>query len=302
MLEFVPASDAEPYAHWVFSTADGDQLRVVPERGGLLTSWVSGGRERLYFDQQRFADPAKSVRGGIPVLFPICGGVPGNQLALAQGSFPMNQHGFSRDLPWQLRPLADGQGIELSLGSDDQTLARYPFRFQLSLGYRLEPQALAVDVRVEHRPDGSGAMPFSFGLHPYFAVSGLETVALLGLSPTCFDHVTMAEANTADRLGHLGEGVDLLAEPAGAVRLWDSATDQGIELELQAPFDQVVVWTEPPRATVCLEPWTAPRGAVPAGQRCLWLEPGERQQLRCRFRTSALAQDGPAAGNQSHDQ
>jgi galactose mutarotase-like enzyme len=286
---------SEPYPHWVFTAAGGDQLRVVPERGGLVTGWLCAGRERLYFDEQRFADPAKSVRGGIPVLFPICSSLPGNRLDLAEGSFAMNQHGFARDLPWQLTELADGQGIgqgiELTLGHSDATLAQYPFPFRLSLVYRLEPAALAVDVSVEHVAQGAGAMPFAFGLHPYFAVSGLESVAVQGLPATC-----------RDQLRRLADGVDLLAEPAGTVRLWDGATGDGIELDLQAPLDQIVVWTDPPRPTVCVEPWTAPPGAVPAGDRCLWLEPGQSRQLRCRFRISALAQDGPAAADQRGDQ
>jgi len=284
-------SASEPYAHWLFTSAHGDQLRVVPERGGLVTGWACGGRERLYLDQQRFADPVKSVRGGIPVLFPICSSLPGSRLNLAEGSFSMNQHGFARDLPWQLTALEDGQGIELSLGYSDATLAQYPFPFRLGLAYRLEPRALAVDVSVEQAATGSGAMPFSFGLHPYFAVSGLESVAVQGLPVTCHD-----------QLRRLGDGVDLLAEPQGAVRLWDAAADEGIELELQAPLDQIVVWTEPPRRTVCVEPWTAPPGGVPTGDRCLWLQPGERQLLGCRFRISALAQDGPAAADQRGDQ
>ena len=86
-----------PYPHHCFTAANGDQLRVVPERGGLVTGWVSGGEERLYFDAERFTDPAKSVRGGIPVLFPICGNLPGNQLDLPQGSYTLAQHGFARD-------------------------------------------------------------------------------------------------------------------------------------------------------------------------------------------------------------
>jgi galactose mutarotase-like enzyme len=287
MLQFV----AQPYGHWLFTSGDGDQLRVVPERGGLVTGWVSAGRERLYLDQQRFTDPAKSVRGGIPVLFPICGSLPGDRLDVAQGSFPMNQHGFARDLPWRLRALDDGQGIELTLGHSDATLAHYPFPFELSVAYRLEPAAVAVSVCVEHLANGSGAMPFSFGLHPYLAVSRLESAALQGLSATDFD-----------QLQRLGNGVDLLAQPTGIVRLWDAAADEAIDLELQAPLDQVVVWTDPPRPTVCVEPWTAPPGAVPAGERCLWLQPGERQLLGCRFRISALAQDGPAATDQRGDQ
>lgn len=60
-----------PYPHWEFSApvssgAPGspDLLRLVPERGGLLTAWRCNGRELLYLDADRFADPALSVRGG----------------------------------------------------------------------------------------------------------------------------------------------------------------------------------------------------------------------------------------------
>ena len=122
-----------PYPHHCFTAANGDQLRVVPERGGLVTGWVSGGEERLYFDAERFTDPAKSVRGGIPVLFPICGNLPGNRLDLPQGSYTLAQHGFARDLPWQLQSLSDGSGIRLVLESNPQTLAAFPFAFRLSL-------------------------------------------------------------------------------------------------------------------------------------------------------------------------
>ena len=63
-----------PYAHWDFvHPSSGDRLRIIPERGGLVSGWCCGGREILYFDQDRYADPSRSIRGGIPVLFPICG-------------------------------------------------------------------------------------------------------------------------------------------------------------------------------------------------------------------------------------
>ena len=45
-----------------------------------MTEWSCGGREWLYFDQERYANPANSIRGGIPVLFPICGNLPGDVL------------------------------------------------------------------------------------------------------------------------------------------------------------------------------------------------------------------------------
>jgi galactose mutarotase-like enzyme len=280
------AGPAEPYPHWLFTAAAGDQLRVVPERGGLVTSWVCEGRERLYFDAERFADPAKSVRGGIPVLFPICGNLPGDTLVLPRGTFPMAQHGFARDLPWSLEALADGQGVRLTLEDSPTSQAAYPFAFGLTLDYRLEPGALAIRATVHHhagpqnRPD---PMPFALGLHPYFAVSSLEAAVLEGLPEQGFNHLTMAEAGTAEQLGQLVEGVDLLAASRGPVRLLDRATGEGVELQLSAPLDLAVVWTDPPRPMVCLEPWTAPRGALASGDRRLLLEPGEQLQLQCRY-------------------
>ena len=63
-----------PYPHWEYSNPEFDSLiRIVPERGGLITEWHSQGKELLYFDLERFMDKEKSVRGGIPILFPICG-------------------------------------------------------------------------------------------------------------------------------------------------------------------------------------------------------------------------------------
>ena len=72
-----------PYKHWEYLNLDtGDFLRIVPERGGLITSWVCNNQEILYFDQLRFGDLSKSVRGGMPILFPICGDLPENKLII----------------------------------------------------------------------------------------------------------------------------------------------------------------------------------------------------------------------------
>jgi galactose mutarotase-like enzyme len=277
---------AEPYPHWEFTVPWGDQLRVVPERGGLLTGWQSGGRELLYFDAERFADPAKSVRGGIPVLFPICGNLPGDTLVLPQGTFPMAQHGFARDLPWSLEALADGQGLRLTLEDSPTSRVAYPFAFGVVLEYRLEPGALAIRATVQHHaaPQGrSDPMPFALGLHPYFAVSALEAAVVQGLPERCVNHLTMEPASTPEQLEQLAGGVDLLAGPAAGVRLLDQATGQGVELQTTAPLDLAVVWTDPPRPMVCLEPWTAPRGALASGDRRLRLQPGEQLQLQCRY-------------------
>jgi galactose mutarotase-like enzyme len=279
----------EPYPHWLFTHPTcGDALRLVPERGGLVTGWRSGGREWLYLDEARFADPALSVRGGIPVLFPICGNLPGDRLPLPQGDFTLRQHGFARDLPWSLEPLADGQGVALTLVDDAITRAAFPFAFSLRLELRLAPGTLAIEACVSHTgPPQAPPMPFSLGFHPYFLVSDPAAVQLEGLQERCFDHLSQAEASTATQLARLGAGVDLLSRPAsGAVSLRDPAAATTLTLEITPPLDRVVVWTDPPRPMVCLEPWSGPRGALLSGDGRLQLQGGESLQLACRYRAT----------------
>lgn len=276
----------EPFPHWQFSDpASGDQLRLVPERGGLVCGWRCGGQELLYFDAERFADPSKSVRGGIPVLFPICGNLPDDTLALPQGRFRLPQHGFARDLPWTIAPLPDPAGVRLELVDSAASRACFPFAFRLQLDLQLQPGSLAITARIRNSGSSdSGPLPFSLGLHPYFAVSEPAAVRLEGLPDTCLNHLTMAAAATAEQLQRLGKGVDLLCHGQGAVRLVDPAADRAIRLETTPPLDLVVVWSEPPRPMVCLEPWTAPRGALVSGDRRLELQPGEEVSLSCRYR------------------
>ena len=280
-----------PYPHWEFSDpVSGDVLRVVPERGGLISGWRCNGQEVVYLDLQRFLDPDQSVRGGFPVLFPMTGGLPNNELPLPQGIFKLAQHGFARQVPWELAALPDGRGVQLILSETAETLQVYPFRFQLTMDVRLAPGALEISATVENRDQA--VMPFSFGLHPYFNLSSLETVRFEGLPAQCLNHLTMEKAATADQMEQLATGIDLLVEPTGSVRLVDDTAGTTLELELTTPLDLVVLWTEPPRAMVCMEPWSAPRHALLSGDRKIELNPGDSTKLATRYRLTRA---------QSHD-
>lgn len=272
----------QPYPHWELSDpASGDLLRVVPERGGLISGWRCGAMEVVYLDLERFLDPAQSVRGGFPVLFPITGGLPNNQLPLPQGTFTLAQHGFARQLPWQMEPLADGCGLALELRDTPETLQAYPFQFLLRMEVRLAPGALEIGTTVSNR--STAPMPFSFGLHPYFNLSSLEEVRFEGLPAECLNHLTMEPASTAEQMDRLSQGIDLLVRPTGPVRLVDEAAGATLELQLSHPLDLVVLWTEPPRPMVCIEPWTGPRQALLSGDRRIELAPGASTELHTRY-------------------
>ncbi len=270
----------QPYPHWLYERRDlGTYLRVVPERGGLITEWFSNGRNILYFDQERFLDQNQSVRGGIPILFPICGDLQGGLLKLDNGMFPIKQHGFARDLSWQLKLLDDQTGMSLMFCDNDFTRSIYPYHFSISMEVRLGMNNLDISVSIKNK--GKDQMPFSFGLHPYFKVKDLNQIHLTGLPEKCFNHKTMLEAKTNDLITKLHEGIDLLLRPEVPVHLCDSGEENFLRLDYQHPMDSIVLWTDPPRSMICIEPWTGPRNSLVTGERVIILQGGHSQELKC---------------------
>ena len=45
---------------FVFQLDQDNYIKFCPERGGVITNWVSDGKEILYLDEKRFLDKTKS--------------------------------------------------------------------------------------------------------------------------------------------------------------------------------------------------------------------------------------------------
>ncbi|KGG14631.1 MULTISPECIES: galactose mutarotase [unclassified Prochlorococcus] len=281
-MPFTLSQKDSPYHHWEYLSLDtGDSLRIVPERGGLITSWICNGRELLYFDQLRFQDQSKSVRGGIPILFPICGQLPGNQIFFYKNKYILKQHGFARDSSWELNMHDESSGIKLSLSETNTSFLSYPFKFNLEIHLRLQTNSLDILVRVKN--NSSYVMPFSFGLHPYFSIKDLNQVEIKEFPEECINQKTMAKSKSIDALKRIPNGIDLIAGPNHLVQLIDLVDKISLEMTTQEPFGLNVIWTDPPRKMVCLEPWTSPRNALINGNRSIHLGSGQTKDLQCRF-------------------
>ena len=275
-----------PYPHWEYSNPEFDSLiRIVPERGGLITEWRSEGKELLYFDFERFMDKDKSVRGGIPILFPICGDLSEGYLTGGK-KYLLKQHGFARDLPWSIGLIKDNLGVRLKLSDSKDSRSSFPFVFTLKMDVYLKEKSLQISVKIYNQ--GQDIMPFGFGLHPYFKVSNLQKIKIDGLSGKCIDQTNMKVTNTSDQIRILDKGVDFLAYPSCSVKLFDSLSKNVIELIHQEPMDTTVIWTDPPRQMVCLEPWTGPRNSLMTGDRKLEVEPEEYIELLTTFKHNSF--------------
>jgi galactose mutarotase-like enzyme len=240
----------------------GAEIEVAPERGGLLTRLRVRGVELLALDEGTFLDRAKNVRGGIPICFPIAGRLPGDRAEFDGKPIHLTQHGFARGSAWTA--VEEGDQLALSLTSSDSTRALFPFDFEMRVAFRLLGVSLSVESSVTNA--GSVDMPIHVGFHPYFHVpASVKGSARIEAAATrAFDNRTgRAEAYAAPALG--GEEVDLqILDPrGGAVRLVAPGRPT-IRLDYGG-FPVVVVWTQPGKDFVCVEPWSAPGGALAAG-------------------------------------
>ena len=64
----------------------------------------------------------------------------------------MKQHGFARDLPWEVAETRDRDAAQatLVLVANDATRAAFPWDFRLSITFSLAAARLRLDVRVEN--------------------------------------------------------------------------------------------------------------------------------------------------------
>ncbi len=272
----------DPYPHWeLLDQETSSRLRVVPQRGGLVSEWMCNGQEILYFDRDRFLDEAKSIRGGIPFLFPICGSLPEDLLYVDGRKYLINQHGFARDIPWKLSQLENRLGFQLSLSSSDLTLSFYPFEFYIEASFELLQNSLKINVSIANL--GNKKMPFSFGLHPYFRVSDLLKIRVEGVPSTCCNQKDMTIAQTKEQMALIHKGLDISFDAKGPLTIIDEAINRRIVLEYNYPYSLGVIWTDPPRPMICLEPWSSPRNSLITGDRKLSLMPNESMKLCCKI-------------------
>lgn len=259
------------------------RLEVVPERGGIITRWQVKEQDILYLDTERFANPDLTVRGGIPILFPICGNLPDDTYTYKGQKYSLKQHGFARNLPWTVtqQNTTNCASITLVLTSNAQTRSVYPFDFELEFTYTLKENQLQIFQRytnlcgtMDKLPPQT--MPFSAGLHPYFLAQDKHQLEFEIGALQYRDQRTQEIQDFTGRFDPEQEEFDILFNPVTALAA--TAVDQSrklkITLSYSAAYSSVVFWMLKGKEYYCLEPWTAPRNAMNTGKLLTYLKPG----------------------------
>lgn len=273
---FTVKQESRQYETYLLEDAQTpSRVEVVPERGGILTRWQVQGKEILYLDQERFTHPDLTVRGGIPILFPICGNLPGDSYTHNGQTYTLKQHGFARNLPWRVVNQSSDNGafLTVELTSNEITQALYPFAFQVQFTYELRGNRLTIHQKVSNH--SSEAMPFALGFHPYFSVPD-QAKAQLHIqipSTTLWDHQNRSSQPFVGFDFQQPE-IDLAFRPLDGQTATVTHEDGMLQLEYDPCFTTLVFWTVAGKDFYCLEPWTAPRYALTQGDDLIQLAPG----------------------------
>ena len=283
---FAIAIEQQQYQTYILSDSSTEsRLEVVPQRGGMIARWQVQGEDILYLDAERFADPNLSVRGGIPILFPICGNLPDNTYTYQGKQYTLKQHGFARDMPWEVvdQVTQDLVSLTLVLNSNDQTRAVYPFEFQLAFTYELLGNCL--NIRQRYTNHSTEPMPFSTGLHPYFLTTDKTQLQ--------FDIPASEYQDQRTKITHYFNGnfdfdadeIDVAFQKltSNSASVTDATRRMQLTLEYDDAYSAVVFWTIKGKPYYCLEPWTASRNALNTGENLIHLDPGTSLETLVRL-------------------
>ncbi len=262
---------------YLFQKDSNNYIHFCPKRGGIITKWVAKSNNILYFDQSRFLDESKSIRGGIPILFPICGNLESRSSIFGTNYKVFKQHGFARDLDWKFKLNEGNNSLILYLENNESTMQYFPFHFELKIEVKLDISSLSFEVDIKNKTNKE--MPFNFGLHPYFNISEFHNIQFSEYPLNCQNQKINTLEVTSKELKNLDNGIDLLMYGCGRILLKDFGLNRKITLTNPFPFDINVIWSDPPRKMICLEPWTSPRNSLKEGFRKMILSPNSYKKL-----------------------
>ena len=289
---------------YVLVSSDGrTRAEIVPELGGIVSSLTlpgpAGPRECL-FRQPWFWDSAtEETRGGIPLLFPVCGRLEkdgeSDAYAIDCRRFRLPIHGFAMRMPWSVAEDSAADTLRLRIEDSEATRRQYPFSFRLELRFTAANAGLCCALTVANA--GDRPMPYYAGFHPYFA-----TPPGGGKAQTRYRASARARLLYNDAKTHVvgfAAPPDFPLSAAADVNalLLETAEDNATVLRFpdgfairtgaSALFRYRQLYTLPDQPFFCDEPWMAPPGSFRRAGAARILSPGQSESAELHIAANA---------------
>ncbi len=149
---------------------ENDILKIAVDTHGAELSSIFNKKENKEMLWQ--GDPAFWGRRS-PVLFPVVGKYKDGKTTYNGKEYFLGQHGFARDSEFTLIEQTNNK-LSFELLSNNETLAKYPFKFRLICSFELESNKIIVGWHVENIDNKK--IYFSIGAHPAFYCEKSKTM------------------------------------------------------------------------------------------------------------------------------
>jgi galactose mutarotase-like enzyme len=248
---------------------ENDHLKVrISEKGAELNSLISKDTGLEYMWN---GDPAFWGKTS-PILFPIVGTLKKDSYTYRNKVYKLSRHGFARDSTFQIVEKQEDSVI-FSLSSTPASQEKYPFDFELQIGYQMIGDNLQVNYMVENT--GPDALYFSIGAHPAFKIplvkgtayedqylefnevenSGRWPIVAEGLIKNA--PVTFFQNSTILKLTRTLFNEDALVFKdlkSDKISIKSKAHAHGLDFHF-AGFPYLGIWAAKNADFVCIEPW-----------------------------------------------
>ena len=135
-------------------------------QGAELTSIQFNGKEMLFQGTKVLDQEGKPFwKRQAPILFPIVGQIKNSKTIIEGNSYEMSQHGFARDMEFEEISKTQNKH-EYILKYNEETLKKYPYKFELKVIYEVIENTLNVTYQVKNIDDKE--IYFGLGGHPAF--------------------------------------------------------------------------------------------------------------------------------------
>ena len=278
MYEVRECKDQQYKMYELIDRERGSYVKIVPERGGIIKGFGMDGQEILYLDEDTFYDSSKNVRGGIPILFPICGPLENKKYENNGVMYNMANHGLARIYPWKVVQIdiKDKACIKIEFNSSAITRKSYPFDFKVVYTYTLKGNMLTLDQ--EYINNSEVAMPMYAGFHPYFKISDKSKLNYEIDASKYLDFEDQLVKSYKGRLDMTNEQESKIFLDAKnhQVAFYDECFKRKISMQYSREFKYVVLWSVIDKDFICVEPWMAKPDAMNTQEDLYYIKPHDR--------------------------
>jgi aldose 1-epimerase len=251
---------------------------LLPTMGGSVASF-RWNRGTHFVDLMRpLSDEALTISNSVDAamfpMFPYANRIERNQFDFAGRTYifypnfpgePLNLHGTGWQSVWAVTSLNEAYA-DLTL---EQTTPNTPYSYSASQLFVLERDRLRVTLRLTNR--GEFAMPFGFGLHPWWTRESDVTLQfaashfwLEGPGYVATDRITLPRELdfSQPRLLPKTWRNNCYSGWDGRAKVCFPYSGFGLCIEADSTFRHLMLYSDPAKSVFCLEPQTHAPGAL----------------------------------------